>query len=149
MRAVVQRVKNCRVSIAEEVSGEIDNGLLVYFGVCDGDDEPDAHYLAEKTAHLRIFPDEAGKMNLSSVDLGKKILVVSQFTLCADLRKGRRPSYAHAAEPELAETLYECFISSLRGMGLTVETGVFGGMMDVTYTNVGPVTILLDSRKVF
>jgi D-tyrosyl-tRNA(Tyr) deacylase len=131
------------------MSGEINDGLLVYLGVCIGDDNSDAQYLAEKTANLRIFADGSGKMNLSAIDLGKDILVVSQFTLCADVRKGRRPSYVHAAEPELAVRLYEHFISCLLDIGISVETGVFGGMMDVTYTNRGPVTILLDSDKVF
>lgn len=149
MRAVVQRVKNCRVSISDEVSGEIADGLLIYLGVCNGDDDSDAQYLAEKVANLRIFPDESGKMNVSLLDLGKEIIVVSQFTLCADVRKGRRPSYAHAADPEQAIPLYKHFIATLKETGLAVETGVFGGMMDVTYTNWGPVTILLDSQKAF
>lgn len=149
MRAVIQRVRDCRVLTGGVLSGEIDDGLLVYVGVCNGDDETDSRYLAEKTTNLRIFLDEAGKMNLSAVDLDKKILVVSQFTLCADARKGRRPSYAHAAEPDDAVELYEHFIATLRDMGLTVAQGVFGGMMDVTYTNFGPVTILLDSKKQF
>lgn len=149
MRAVIQRVRDCRVVTGGVLSGEIDNGLLVYLGVSTGDDESDSRYLAEKTANLRVFLDESGKMNLSAVELSKKILVVSQFTLCADARKGRRPSYVHAADPEVAVPLYEHFIATLRDMDLTVAEGVFGGMMDVTYTNFGPVTILLDSKKQF
>lgn len=149
MRAVVQRVRDCRVLTGGVLSGEIDDGLLVYLGVCTGDDKTDSRYLAEKTANLRVFLDESGKMNLSVVDMGRQILVVSQFTLCADARKGRRPSYALAADPEDAIELYEHFIATLTNMGLTVAQGVFGGMMDVTYTNFGPVTILLDSKKQF
>ena len=149
MRAVIQRVRECRITNEGAVSGEIDDGLLVYLGVCNGDDETDSEYLSDKTANLRIFLDTAGKMNHSAVDLGKEVIVVSQFTLCADARKGRRPSYANAADPSLAEQLYLHFISALRNTGLKVEEGVFGGMMDVTYTNFGPVTILIDSKKAF
>ena len=137
------------MSIDGVKSGEIDSGLLIYLGVCAGDDESDMHYLAEKAANLRIFPDDSGRMNCSAIELQEKMLVVSQFTLCADVRKGRRPSYVHAAEPDDAVRLYESFIAHLRNMNLVVEHGVFGAMMNVSYTNYGPVTILLDSKKVF
>ena len=149
MRAVVQRVRGCRVTVGGLVSGAIDDGLLVYLGVCSGDDESDCRYLSDKTANLRIFGDEAGKMNLSAIELEKEIVVISQFTLCGDARKGRRPSYAHAADPAKAEELYRHFIASLKTYKLKVAEGVFGGMMEVTYTNLGPVTILLDSKKSF
>ncbi|MBN1686438.1 MAG: D-tyrosyl-tRNA(Tyr) deacylase [Spirochaetales bacterium] len=131
------------------MSGAIKDGLLVYLGVCTGDDETDSLYLSDKAANLRIFLDDEGKMNRSVVELNKEIVVVSQFTLCGDARKGRRPSYAHAADPERARELYRHFIASLKALDLNVAEGVFGGMMDVTYTNAGPVTILLDSRKSF
>ncbi len=149
MRAVVQRVCDCSVTVGGAVSGKIGDGLLVYLGVCSGDDESDVEYLSDKTVNLRIFPDKDGKMNHSAVDLSKEVLVVSQFTLCADVRKGRRPSYAHAAEPVSAEALYRRYIESIKAYNLVVEEGVFGGMMEVSYTNLGPVTILLDSKRVF
>lgn len=149
MRAVVQRVKDCRVAVGAEITGEIASGLLVYVGFEDGDGEQDIRYLAEKILNLRIFQDEAGKMNLSVRDLGGQVLAVSQFTLHADVRKGRRPSYNRAAKPEVAERLYEAFLEELRRLGTPPESGQFGARMEVTYTNSGPVTILLDSKKLF
>ncbi len=149
MRAVVQRVRNCEVKISGTISGAIDDGLLIYLGVCLGDSHPDAEYLADKAVNLRIFLDGSGKMNQSALDLEKEIIVVSQFTLCADARKGRRPSYSGAADPDKAHILYRYFIECLQKLGFSPEEGVFGGMMDVTYTNAGPVTILLDSTKTF
>lgn len=149
MRAVVQRVRGCSVEVSGEIAGAIDDGLLIYLGVCIGDVHSDADYLAEKAANLRIFLDDSEKMNKSAVDLKKEVLVVSQFTLCADARKGRRPSYSAAEAPEKAIELYRYFIKCLGNLGFAPEEGLFGGMMDVRYTNTGPVTILLDSKKAF
>ena len=149
MRAVVQRVHSCSVTVEEKVVGHIDKGLLVYLGVEKEDSEEDLQYLADKIPGLRIFSDSDGKMNLSVQDINGQLLVVSQFTLCADTRKGRRPSYNTAASPRMGEQYYNSFVDTLRKRGLKVETGVFGGKMGVHYTNDGPVTILLDSRKVF
>ena len=147
MRAVVQRVRDCSVTVDRSITGAIGEGLLVYLGVEQEDSETDTSYMCDKIVNLRIFSDSDGKMNLSALDERAEILVVSQFTLCADVRKGRRPSYAKAAEPDLARALYERFISEVGRTGLTVAQGQFGAMMDVTYTNRGPVTILLDSKK--
>ncbi len=149
MRAVVQRVHSGNVAVDGKVIGSIEDGLLVYLGVSGEDTETDARYLAEKTANLRIFKDAGGKMNLSAMDLAKEILVISQFTLYADARKGRRPSYASAADPEQAEPLYRFYLSELAGLGFSPEKGRFGATMEVTYTNSGPITILLDSKKLF
>lgn len=149
MRAVVQRVKSCTVTVDGEAVGAIHSGLLVYVGFETGDGERDIQYLADKIINLRIFPDQAGKMNLSLSDLGEEILVVSQFTLHADVRKGRRPSYNRAALPEEAKERYEAFLSELQRRGHSPEQGRFGAKMQVTYTNDGPVTILLDSKKLF
>ncbi len=149
MRAVVQRVRACEVKIAGTSTGAIDDGLLIYLGVCLGDKPSDAEYLADKVANLRIFLDDTGKMNNSALELEKEIMVVSQFTLCADARKGRRPSYSDAEEPAKAMVLYRYFVEALKKLDFSPEEGVFGGMMEVTYTNFGPVTILLDSRKTF
>jgi D-aminoacyl-tRNA deacylase len=149
MRAVVQRVSSATVSVGGKVEGAIDEGILVYLGVASGDDETDAAYLAEKAANLRIFQDAEGKMNASVVDEGGGALVISQFTLLADARKGRRPSYSDAAPPEAAKPLYERFVEALRGHIAKVATGVFQAEMRVSYTNEGPVTILLDSKKQF
>lgn len=129
--------------------GRIGRGLLVLLGVGQGDTEKDAEYLAEKTLNLRIFPDEAGQMNRSVIDVGGGILVVSQFTLYGDVRRGRRPGYSDAAAPEEANRLYEHFVARLRPSGLAVETGIFRAMMEVALVNEGPVTLLLDSRKGF
>lgn len=149
MRAVVQRVKKASVSVKDETTGEIGEGLVVLLGVGAGDTPSDAAYLAEKTAHLRIFEDDAGKLNLSCLDIRGGMLVVSQFTLYGDCRKGRRPSFSSAAEPGEANRLYLHFVQCLRDLGLQVETGVFREEMLVEIHNHGPVTILLDSKKEF
>jgi len=149
MRAVVQRVTEARVEIDGETIGEIGAGFLVLLGVARDDNPADADYLAEKIANLRVFDDEEGKMNRSILKTGGAMLVVSQFTLYGDVRRGRRPSYSDAAEPEKANQLYEYFVARVRSRGVTVETGVFQAMMKVGLTNDGPVTILLDSRKAF
>ncbi len=149
MRAVVQRVACARVRVGDRTVGEIGRGLLVLLGVGRGDTEDDAAYLAEKIVHLRIFEDAEGKMNRSLLDVGGEMLVVSQFTLYGDCRRGRRPSYSEAAPPEQARALYEYFAERARQYGPRVETGIFQEMMDVELVNVGPVTLLLDSRKQF
>jgi len=149
LRAVVQRVKRARVEVDGGVRGKIGPGLLVFLGVGDEDGEKDCAYVADKTAHLRIFPDEAGMMNRSVADAGGAVLVVSQFTLWGDCRKGRRPSFVRAASPDEARGLYEHVVDLLRGKGLPVETGGFRETMDVHLVNDGPVTLLIDSRKGF
>ncbi len=149
MRAVVQRVSRAQVTVGGEIVGAIGPGLLVLLGVEKQDDESDAAYLAKKTAGLRIFQDGAGKMNAPVADAGGEVLVVSQFTLFGDCRKGRRPSFDRAAAPEKADALYQHYVGGLRAEGLRVETGVFQAMMQVELTNDGPVTILLNSKKVF
>jgi len=152
MKAVVQRVIDASVSVDGTVKGSIKKGLLVYLGVAHDDSESDADWLAEKIAHLRIFDDDDGKMNLSLKDIAAQnlsagILAISQFTLLADARKGRRPSWNAAAPPEKANNLYEYFKTKIRGQDLLCESGVFQANMKVTYTNDGPVTILLDSKE--
>jgi len=153
MRAVVQRVSAARVTIgagdSEETTGRIDRGLVVYLAVGKGDGESDGEYLADKIANLRIFMDESEKMNLSLLDLGYGALVISQFTLYADARRGRRPSYSEAAGNDEASRLYEFFCVSLASKGIRVETGRFGEIMRISCVNEGPVTILLDSKKAF
>ena len=149
MRSVVQRVRRAEVRVDGGPVGRIGPGLLVLVGVSGADTEADAAWLADKTASLRIFPDEAGKMNRSVLDAGGAVLVVSQFTLYGDCRKGRRPSFDEAAAPDLANTLYELYVEKLRDAGLRVETGVFQALMDVELVNDGPVTLLLDSKKGF
>lgn len=149
MRAVVQRVSRANVRVDGEVKGQIGSGLLVLLGVGHEDDEHDAGYLAEKIVNLRIFQDQEGKMNISVKDTGGAILVVSQFTLYGDCRKGKRPSYSDAAFPDKAERLYDLFTEKCRQFNIPVETGVFGAMMEVELVNSGPVTLLLDSKKVF
>ncbi|WP_146372977.1 D-aminoacyl-tRNA deacylase [Symmachiella macrocystis] len=149
MRAVVQRVSRAQVSVAGEITGEIDSGYLVLLGVTADDSQDDVIYLAAKIAGLRIFEDEAGKMNLSLADVGGGMLVVSQFTLLGDCRKGRRPSFVAAACPEIANPLYESFVAEVRGHGIEVATGRFQEQMSVELVNEGPVTILVDSRKEF
>jgi len=146
VRAVIQRVKHSCVTVNGETVGEIRSGLLVLLGVAAGDTESDAIYLADKIARLRIFEDENGKMNLSILETGGSMLVVSQFTLLGDCRKGRRPSFAHAAPPNPANTLYEYFITLVRENGIGVETGIFGAMMEVSLVNDGPVTLIVESR---
>src|SRR5713226_1931673 len=149
MRAVVQRVTQARVEVAGEVVGEICAGLLVLLGVAREDARDDADYLAEKINNLRVFDDDQGKMNRSLLETGGAMLAVSQFTLYGDVRRGRRPSYSDAAEPEKANELYQYFVERVRSFGVKVETGVFQAMMKVSLVNDGPVTILLDSRKLF
>lgn len=149
MRAVVQRVSRAKVTVNDWTAGEIGLGLLVLLGVGHADTEADAIYMAEKIAGLRIFEDGDGKMNRSVVDVGGSILAVSQFTLYGDVRRGKRPSFDAAAPPEPARQLYESFVEHLRAAGLRCETGRFQEMMQVELVNEGPVTILLDSQKVF
>ena len=149
MRAVVQRVSRASVKVNGEFTGKIDHGLLVLLGVAQEDAEADADYLAAKIAGLRIFEDEEGKMNRSVLDVGGAVLAVSQFTLFGDVRRGKRPSFDAAARPERAKELYEDFVQRLRALGLRCETGRFQEMMEVELVNQGPVTILLDSRKLF
>jgi len=149
LRAVLQRVSEARVRIAGEVVGEIGPGLLVLLGVGQPDAEADARFLAEKSAGLRIFEDADGKMNLSVTETGGSVLVVSQFTLYGDCRKGRRPGFSAAAPPERADRLYQHYVAVLRELGLTVATGVFQAEMKVELVNDGPVTLLLDSGKEF
>lgn len=147
MRALIQRAISGRVSIEGKVVGEIGKGFVVLLGVASGDGEDEARSLAEKTANLRVLEDEAGKMNLSLVDVGGEVLVISQFTLLADCRKGRRPSFVRAAAPEEADRLYRLYAGALEEMGLRVETGVFAAKMLVEIANDGPVTILLDTEE--
>ncbi|WP_339319283.1 D-aminoacyl-tRNA deacylase [Paenibacillus sp. FSL R10-2734] len=147
MRVVVQRCKDAKVTVDEKVTGEIGKGLMLLVGVTHEDTEKDAKHLADKIAGLRIFEDDAGKMNYSVTETEGAILSVSQFTLYGDCRKGRRPNFMGAAAPAEAERLYDYFNQELRAGGLQVETGVFGAMMDVSLTNWGPVTLILDSRS--
>ena len=149
MRVVVQRVTECNVTVDGKIVSEIGVGLLVLLGVEREDEESDVRYLSDKLCGLRIFSDEAGKMNRTVSDIGGEVLVVSQFTLCGDCRKGRRPAFTSAAHPSLAMPLYESFCQRLRGQGARVKTGVFAADMKVKLINDGPVTILLDSRKNF
>jgi len=149
MRAVVQRVSEARVVVEEETVGAIKKGLLVFVGVGKDDTEEDCEWLADKVSGLRIFEDEGGKMNLSVKDINGEVLVVSQFTLYGDCRRGKRPSFTEAAPPDKGEALYEKFVELLREKGLRVETGKFRAHMHVHLVNDGPVTILLDSSKLF
>jgi D-tyrosyl-tRNA(Tyr) deacylase len=149
MRAVVQRVSRASVTVDGQIVGRIDRGLLVLLGVAHPDNEAAADYLAEKIAGLRIFEDDAGKMNLSVAEVGGSILAISQFTLYGDVRRGKRPSFDDAARPEQARKLYEYFVERIRALGLRCETGRFQEMMQVELVNDGPVTILLDSDKGF
>ncbi len=149
MRAVLQRVKRAKVSVDGVVTGEIGAGLLVFLGVAQTDTDADLDYMQKKIPELRIFEDDEGKMNRSVVEAGGALLVVSQFTLYGDARKGRRPGFTDAARPDLAIPMYERFVAGCRAMGLRVETGRFGAMMDVELVNDGPVTLLLDSAKLF
>ncbi|HEV7222905.1 MAG TPA: D-aminoacyl-tRNA deacylase [Pirellulales bacterium] len=145
MRACIQRVRKAKVTIEGEIAGEIGAGMLVLLGVAVGDEEADARWLADKIAGLRIFEDEAGKMNLSLTETGGAMLVVSQFTLLGDCRKGRRPSFVGAAPPELAEALYETFVAAVRACGIAVATGRFRRQMQVELVNDGPVTLIVES----
>ncbi|MBN1140194.1 MAG: D-tyrosyl-tRNA(Tyr) deacylase [Deltaproteobacteria bacterium] len=147
MRSVLQRVSTAEVTVAGKTVGAIGPGLLVLVGVEQGDTERDLAYLVDKTVHLRIFEDSQGKMNLSVQDVGGSILAVSQFTLLADCRQGRRPGFSRAAPPEIGQALYEKYVAALRSAGIEVATGVFGASMRVRLSNEGPVTILLDSRE--
>jgi D-aminoacyl-tRNA deacylase len=147
MRAVIQRVSSATVEVDGNIAGQIGRGVLVYLGVGKPDSEPDAEFIAEKIANLRIFADEAGKMNLSVLDITGQVLLVSNFTLQGDCRKGRRPGFDAAAEPEIAERLYEKTANLIADKGLTVAKGVFGAYMQVTSVNDGPVTFILDSAR--
>jgi D-tyrosyl-tRNA(Tyr) deacylase len=149
MRAVLQRVTRASVKVEGETVGEIAGGLLVLLGIARDDTEQDARYLLDKIVALRIFEDAEGRMNLSLAETGGALLVVSQFTLHGDTRRGRRPSWIEAASPEVAEPLYECFVGEARRLVGQVATGSFRRMMQVELVNDGPVTILLDSRKLF
>ena len=149
MRAVVQRVSRASVKVNGEFTGQISEGLLVLLGVAQEDVESDADYLATKVAGLRIFEDQEGKMNRSVVEIGGAVLAVSQFTLFGDVRRGKRPSFDAAARPQRAQALYDHFVARLRALGLPCETGRFQEMMEVELVNQGPVTILLDSKKLF
>ncbi len=149
MRAVVQRVARASVRVRGETVGEIGQGLLVLLAVARDDAEADVHYMVEKITGLRIFDDAEGRMNLSVKETDGALLVVSQFTLYGDVRRGKRPSWSEAAPPEVAELLYEMFVAEARKTGVRVEKGSFRQMMEVELVNVGPVTILLDSRKLF
>lgn len=144
-RAVVQRVNRCEVTVADRVLSRTGIGLLVLLGVAQGDGDKELEYVADKTLNLRVFPDDEGKMNLSVLDVAGELTVVSQFTLLADTRKGRRPSFVSAADPAAAEPIYERFVERLRASGLLVGTGGFGEMMLVSLDNWGPVTIVIDS----
>ena len=149
MRVVIQRVSEASVTVDQQTVGAIGQGLMVLLGVAQGDTSQEAKALAEKTAGLRIFEDDAGKMNRSVEEIGGSLLVVSQFTLLGDCRKGRRPGFTDAAPPELADQLYEEYVAALRSRGVNVATGVFRAEMQVALVNDGPVTMLLDSRKQF
>jgi len=148
MRAVIQRVKSASVRVDDQVVGAVEHGLMVLLGVGIGDTEKDAAWLAEKTANLRIFEDDEDKMNLSLRDIGGSALVVSQFTLYADARKGRRPSFTEAASPDQADALYRVYVNLLAEQGIPVQTGQFRAKMLVTIENDGPVTIIIDTRQV-
>lgn len=149
MRAVVQRVRECTVRVGERTTGSISHGLLVYLGIGRSDTPADLKYVCDKVLALRIFPDADGRMNLSVRDTGGALLVVSQFTLYGDVRDGRRPSYTDAAEPGRARELYEAALAQLAASGIEVAAGEFAASMEVSYTNMGPVTILVDSEKRF
>jgi D-tyrosyl-tRNA(Tyr) deacylase len=149
VKALLQRVSEASVSVGGEVVGKIGRGVVVLVGVAQGDSEKDARYLAQRTVNLRIFSDEASKFNLSALDIGGELLIVSQFTLLADTRKGRRPSFTDAAPPSQAEELFSLFVSEAKASGLKVETGRFQQHMQLEIHNDGPVTIMLDSREKF
>lgn len=146
MRVVVQRAKNAKVVVEGKTVGAIEHGLMLLVGVTHSDTSEDAAYVADKIANLRIFEDESQKMNLSLLDIGGEVLSVSQFTLYGDCRKGRRPNFMEAAKPDYANDIYEQFNEELAKKGLKVETGIFGAMMDVQFTNDGPVTLIIESK---
>lgn len=148
MRAVVQRARRARVEVAGEVTGAIERGLVAFVGAAEGDEEADLAYVVNKVVGLRVFPDDEGKMRHALADVGGELLVVSQFTLFGDVRRGNRPSFSRAMEPVAAERLYERFVAEARARGVTVATGRFRADMTVHVENDGPVTILIDSRKV-
>lgn len=143
---MIQRAKHAKVIVEGKIVGEIENGVMVLVGITHDDTAADAEYLAEKVANLRIFEDETGKTNHSLLDVNGQVLSVSQFTLYGDCRKGRRPNYMDAAKPDVANVIYELFNTKLREKGILVETGIFGAMMDVQFTNVGPVTLIVESN---
>lgn len=145
MKAVVQRVSKANVTVDGEIIGEIDNGLMILLGITEGDTEKDIEVIVNKLINLRIFEDDAQKMNLSLLDIGGSILSISQFTLYGDVRKGRRPSFTKAAPPAMAEKLYDTFNEYIKSAGIHIETGSFGAMMDVSLTNDGPVTFIVES----
>jgi D-tyrosyl-tRNA(Tyr) deacylase len=147
MKIVLQRVKQAAVEVEQKVRGKISKGVCLLVGIEKGDSEEDAQYLANKTVDLRIFPDEEGKMNLSLLDIKGEVLAVSQFTLAASVKKGRRPSFDNAEEPKRAESLFSYFVGLVKEKGIKVETGVFGALMEVHLVNDGPVTFILSSRK--
>ena len=149
MRSVVQRVSKASVSVNGEIVGKTGKGLLILLGIHGKDQKKEIEWMAEKIVNLRIFEDDEGKMNLSLRDIDAKMLIVSQFTLYGDCRKGRRPGYSQAASPDIAEPLYEQFIAKIEQMGIETARGKFGAMMDVSLVNDGPVTLLLDSDKIF
>lgn len=149
MRAVVQKVSSSKVTVEGQVIGQINQGLMVLLGVTHDDTSKDVDYMVDKVTNLRIFEDEGGKMNLSLKDIDGEVLVVSQFTLYGDARRGRRPSFSNAARPEVANPLYEEFVEKIKKQGINVGTGKFGAHMMVDLTNDGPVTILLESRREF
>ena len=149
MRLVVQRVKDCSVKVHKETVGKIKWGLLAYLGIEKGDTEKDLDYLVKKLTGLRIFKDENGLMNLSVKDINGSVMIISQFTICADTRKGNRPSYNNAEKPDIAKIFYMDFIKKLKETGLNIQSGKFQEEMEVLYINDGPVTILLDSRKIY
>ena len=149
MRAVVKRVKSAHVKVKDKIIGSIGQGILLFLGVEETDQETDLEYMCEKIPNLRIFEDENGKMNKSLLDVEGSILVISQFTLLGDARKGRRPSFTDAAKPEKAIPMYEKFIACMKEKNITTQSGEFGAEMEVELINDGPVTILLDSKKVF
>jgi D-tyrosyl-tRNA(Tyr) deacylase len=148
MRVILQRVSSGKVTVDEDVTGAIERGFVALVGIKEGDTDEEVRYLAEKTAHLRVFADDDGRMNLSALDVGAGVLVVSQFTLYADMRRGRRPGFTEAARPDVAEPLVDLYAATLRDLGVKrVESGIFGAMMHVDIFNDGPVTLILDSDE--